>query len=184
VRGPFPQDLSCPPLMGRIAEGVEEADAYRFDLQPLQVLPQEPHLLLIQVHQDPPVLGQPLRHLPAEAAGHQGLGPLEGEVVEDGPPLHPHIEDVPKAPGGDKGCSCPLPLDNRVGGESSGVDDALDILGPQGAAAQGPGEAVDDAYLGLVRGQHLLSDELALAIIPENHIGEGPPDIDARRVHA
>ena len=73
-----------------------------------------------------------------------------------------------------------LALDQRVGEERRGMDDAADLLGLRARLLQHRARALDGAARRIVGRRALLPDDgAAVARIVDDEIGEGSPDVDA-----
>jgi len=70
---------------------------------------------------------QPLRDLPSQVTGHQRSRGLDEEVVHVVAPLVADLQGVAKARGGEERGAGALPLEQRVGGQGSPVDDGADL---------------------------------------------------------
>src|SRR3954467_12567868 len=88
----------------------------------------------------------------AAAAGDEGLGVLQEEVVDVVALLGAHFEDVAEALGGDEAELGAAALDEGVGDEGGAVDDVADVGEVQAGVGDDAGEAFERAAGGVAGG--------------------------------
>jgi hypothetical protein len=108
------------------------------------------------------------------------LGHLDEEVVELVLALAADLQHVAKSGRGQQAGLGALALDQRVGEERRGVDDAADLLGFCPRLLQHLARAQKRAARRIVGRRAFLPDDgAAVARIVDDEIGEGSPDVDA-----
>jgi hypothetical protein len=162
--------------VGRVDEGVQEADRDAFDPLVAQRRNQRADGLLVERAQDRAGVVEPLGHRQAQVARHQRLGQGDAEVVLVVAALVAHREHVAEALGGEQGGACARALDHRVGGERGAVDDHAERGGANAGFVQDRPHALQHALLGRGWGRQGL-DGVAAAGVFEREVGEGAADV-------
>src|SRR5262249_9002964 len=124
-----------------------------------------------------------LRHLEAEVARHERLGPRDGEVVQLVLPLAADFEGVREALGGEGAGARALAFDEGGGEQRRGVPPAGDLARLDAPLAQRglyPGRHRARGIV--VGGEHLAIHLAAGVVIVDHEVREGAADVDAERV--
>ena len=173
----FGQGIAHATLMLGIGIGMQETHRHRAISAGPHRLDQPRDLGLVQPQQHLAPRRHPLARAEPVLARHQRHRQHEVQVVLLEPVFAAHLDDIPKALGGDQGGMRAAPLDQCIGHKGRAVDHLSDLVrghpGPRaglqrGAQDRGLGHGVVGQYLG--RGQP--------AGVLQRDIGEGAADID------
>ena len=126
------RNLLHQPLMGRIAERVEQAHGQGFDTGLDQLVYHRPDFGRIERDQHRAAVVEAFGDLTAQKAWHERLGIFQRDIVDVVAALAADFERVPKASGRDQTRLGALALNNRVGDQCRAVDQLRDVLGADG----------------------------------------------------
>ena len=167
-------DRACPPLVVGIEVGVDEVDDQRLGAGRARRLDRLTHLVFVERGHHRAGGVDPLRHLEAALARHDGLEAAE-HAPRVGPGAPAELERIAEALGGDEGAAHALALQHGVGADRGAVDDRLEA----GRRLAERGEACHEA-VGLVRRRrrHLGDAHGCGGGIDQEQVGKGAADID------
>ena len=178
VRQRLAENRPDPSLVGGIRIGMEQPDGDRLDRVALEPGQEGVHGLLVEGNQDVARVIHPLGDRPAQVAGHERSGPVDGNVVLLEAVLERHLDRVPEALGHDQRRPGAGPFDQGVGGERRAVNDQADRRRLHACFGDGLTDGRDDALFRDVRGgQHLGGDDSALGEL-KRHVREGAADVN------
>ena len=154
--------------------GVDEVDDERLGARRSRRFDRLPYLVLVEFRHHRAGSVDPLRHLEAALARHDGLEAAE-HAPRVGPGAPAELQRVAKAPGGDEGAAHALALQHRVGADRGAVDHRLEAARRLAERGQARHEAVR-----LVRGRrrHLGDAHAAGGWVHQQQVGEGAADVD------
>jgi hypothetical protein len=144
------------------------------------------HLVEVKRLEHAPLVVEPLGHLEAEAAGHQGKRLLQMHVVEARADLAADLEDVAEAARRQHADPRRLALDDRVRRHRRGVDHGGHVAAVRLALGEAASERGHEALGRVLRGrQHFDHADGAGLAVDERGVGEGAADVDAdaQRAH-
>ena len=180
-------DLPHPPLVLRVEEREQEADAHRVDLLLAQLAHGLAHLVLVERRVHLARRHHPLGDRQAQAALDQrGLAP--GQVLVDRErlraPVAADVDQVAEAARGDHSRARAVALEHDVGRDRGAVEELVEgvELDPrQIAQLAQPGHR----RLGGIRGRggHLVDRHLPARVVDQHQVGEGAAHVDPNPDH-
>ena len=180
TRAGFRENFPCSLFMQGIAVGMQIGDRNCFDALRGECPPGLPDTLLIQRNLDRAVRPNAARNAEAVTPGHQRPGLCVIEMVEIRARLVCDFEHVPETLGRKQSCGCAAALDDGVGRNGRAMHDEGELTGLNSECGE---RLVDSGYAtagGIRRhGGDLRGQNLPSALLDQNHIGKGSPDIDA-----
>ncbi len=177
------QRLGDGPLVGAVAETVDQADGRRDRALGLHARDQGFDLGRVDGAQDGPVGEYAFVDLEGQMAWDQRLGELDLRVVHLVAMLVADREDVGEALGDDERGGRPLALDQGIGDQGGGVHDhPFDAFGTYAGLGQDQVDAAEEAFREVVMGGERLVDGDRPVRPPQHRIGECAADIDSQRI--
>jgi len=138
------------------------------------------HAVEIERGDDLAVAVDALGDLQAAAAGDQGFGVLQEQVVNIVALLGAHFDDVAKSGGCDQAELRAAALDQRVGDQGGAVHDLADIRKLQAGRGDDLGQALQRADGRVLRGgEAFVQSDIRALGIEQNEVGEGAADVEA-----
>jgi hypothetical protein len=178
-------DLRRGLLVGRVGEGVHEADRHRRNIFLLEEGDGLAHLVEVERRHFAAGAIEAALDAGAQVARHQWLDVGVAVVVLLLADAAAHLQRVAHAFGGEQGRFGAGMRQRGVGGDGGAVDDGVDGRG-EGFQRQrrvlrrgDVGEAVHDGDGGVGRGGQRFEDRRLLAVAGDDEVGEGAADVDS-----
>ena len=136
----MPQHRIGPAFVRRVAETIDEADGDGFHPRHRQLTADRAQFVFIKGQNDAAVGRNPLRHFPAQAAGHQGFWFVPLQIEHIGRAHAADLQDITKTFGRDQPRTGAALLQQCIGPNRGAMQDLGQITGPQ----TGPLQDIND----------------------------------------